>query len=483
MTDLSRITPFVTNLDNNVFALIGLPEEVVAVLFAYYSRSPGRLREHLAAMLAEEDIQPATSATFALATDKARAFHEKWVVGYGHASVAEHAVVHLAAEDVSILCAKAIEDARLASYTEKSTRYVVFTSDSFVTPPELSASSRDAYEAACRNLFNTYIKMMPIVTEAVTARSPGASKAAIQAQACDTLRGLLPASTRTNVGITANARALATMITKMASSPLGEVRATAEQMTAAGRVVTPTLLKHVGASTFRAKPKPRVDERVGGAAWLAAPSPSTARIITYQAAALARVALALIDDGDPDVAGNQLNWLRNHPFEAKAIVDEAMAGRGPHDPAPRAFEHATITAELVLDYGAYRDLQRHRLLSPTVPRLTCDLGFKVPDLVRELGLGLAYRAAMIRAAGVWKQLAAEDPHVAQYVVPLGFRVRVLWTLNLRELFHVVELRSAKQGHPSYRRVAQDLYMGAVAVLPWLHDLVRVDLSDYALARA
>src|SRR3954471_22977610 len=136
----ARVAPYVSSLTDDVFALSGLPEEVIAVLFAYYSRSRDDLRTNLARLLADQELGvggDAARPALALATEKARAFHEKWVVGYGHASVAEHAVVHLAIENVSIVVSKHIEDLRLASYTEKSTRYVLWDEDSFHRLPEL----------------------------------------------------------------------------------------------------------------------------------------------------------------------------------------------------------------------------------------------------------------------------------------------------------------------------------------------------------
>src|SRR5277367_5771398 len=101
----ARIAPYVSSLSDDVFALTGLPEEVIAVLFAYYSRSRDDLRTNLAKLLADADLDVAEGAvavrSVGMASEKARAFHEKWVVGYGHGSVAEHAVIHLAIEDVS----------------------------------------------------------------------------------------------------------------------------------------------------------------------------------------------------------------------------------------------------------------------------------------------------------------------------------------------------------------------------------------------
>jgi thymidylate synthase ThyX len=142
-----------------------------------------------------------------------------------------------------------------------------------------------------------------------------------------------------------------------------------------------------------------------------------------------------------------------------------------------------MTFELMLDYGAYRDLQRHRLLTPATQRLTCRLGFETPPDLTELGHAEAYQDAMLAARDAWQPLEESHPLEAQYGVPLGYRVRTLWTLNLRELFHVIELRSAKQGHTSYRRIAQGLYRTAITVHPWLKALIRVDLNDYARARS
>ena len=115
-TERALLAPYLTNLEQPVFALRNLPEEVIAVLFAYYSRSRESLRANLLKLIVDRDLDfaPAgeTSADDRLANarDKARAFHEKWVVGYGHASVAEHGVVHLALEDVTILASKVIEE-------------------------------------------------------------------------------------------------------------------------------------------------------------------------------------------------------------------------------------------------------------------------------------------------------------------------------------------------------------------------------------
>ena len=503
----SRIARYVSTLEGDVFALAGLPEEVIAVLFAYYSRSKDDLRTNLARLLADQDLgidgggASAGGGSLHLASEKARAFHEKWVVGYGHGSVAEHAVVHLAIENVSIVVSKAIEDLRLGSYTEKSTRYVGFDNASFVRLPELPAPLAARYEVTASSLFATYAALVPRVEAEVRRRHPRGEKqaepaynAVVRAKTFDLLRGLLPAGTRTNLGLTANARALEILLSKMLSSPLAETRRTATAMHQAAATITPTLVKYVAPNEYRqtlatgittALLDARAMAPTGTASdidVLSAPPP--VRLLRSDPDALLRVVHALFyetceldayDLGDQVAAASDEQLAR--------VLRTSLERRGRFDPAPRALETTKLTFEVTTDFGAYRDLQRHRMLSPFPQRLGMALGFDEPPELEEMGVVDEYRAAMQRAQDTWRAIAATHPYEAQYVVPLASRVRVLWEMNLRELFHVVELRSAKQGHASYRRIAQEIYRTAVDAFPWLEGLVRVDLEEYPLARS
>src|SRR5207249_3252146 len=146
------------------------------------------------------------------------------------------------------------------------------------------------------------------------------------------------------------------------------------------------------------------------------------------------------------------------------IVRSAMKHRGESDPAPRGFEASSITAELMLDYATYRDLQRHRMLTPATQRLTCRLGFETPGPLVDLGGYEQYADAMLSARDTWAKIEERFPIEAQYAVPIGYRVRTLWTMNLRELVHVIEMRSQKGGHPTSRRIAQGLYRSSAAAM-------------------
>lgn len=492
--------PYVTNLDQSVFALRGLPEEVVAVLFAYYSRSPHSLRDNLRRLIQEGDLAlhaPAAPAEnpdwLASAQERARAFHEKWVVGYGHASVAEHAVVHLAIEDVSIVAAKAIEDNRLASYTEKSTRYVAFHADSFVREPAIMASPlADSYVATCRRLLDTYARLLPVVAGQIGERRPRPDgwtdrrwQTTCQAKACDLLRYLLPAGTRTNLGLTINGRALEHLLTKLYSSPLAELRDLAGAIHREATAIVPTLIKYAAPSSYLTETAAAM--AAAAAEWIVSrgdPTPNGARLLAAPVDPVLDLATAILLEQVTAAYDVVRSAVAARGRDAQlALIDDYLSRRGPHDSPLRALEHVTYTFEIVLDYGAYRDIQRHRMCTQTTQPLSTDLGYETPAELAELGHADAYHAALERSAECYAALAdAVGPQAAQYVLPLAWRKRVLITWNLRELHHFVSLRSGRQGHESYRRIAQDCWRELERVHPDLARHIRVDLTDYDLAR-
>lgn len=499
---------YVTNLDRQVFAIRGLPEEVVAVLFAYYSRSTDSLRDNLRRLLREVEVplQPGACEededSLRDARNKAQQFHEKWVVGYGHSSVAEHAVVHLAMEDVSILASKTVEDARLGSYTEKSTRYVVFDENRYYTPPVYDNGSDAAlYAETCRFLLGTYARLVPKVIDKVKSLRPRTEKqtergweTACKASACDILRYLLPTATRTNIGLTANARTLEHMIVKLLSHPLEECQDLGTAMKEEARKIVPTLIKYADQSGYLTETRSALESLADSTLRSVEP----VRQYGQQSVRLLRMP----SDPERDLAAailyehSHLDWqaISDHvsslsPEQRQAILRETLekaedgGRRGNFDQPLRALEHLYYTFEVLIDFGAFRDIQRHRMATQTRQRLTPEWGYDTPPEIEELGLLDEYRTCMDRAAAAWRVLSVEHPEEAQYVLPLAYRVRALYTWNLRELHHFISLRSGKQGHRSYRRVAQEVWRCLHAVHPLLADFIRVDMKDYPLARA
>jgi thymidylate synthase ThyX len=498
--EVALLAPYVTNVDQPIYALKNLPEEVVAVLFAYYSRSRESLRRNLLKLIQEQDIDlearldssPLAEAELTAAKEKARQFHEKWVVGYGHASVAEHAVVHLAIEDVSIIATKIIEDTRLASFTEKSTRYVLFDGERFFRVPRLMRSPHAAlYEEAVRSSLNTYVVLVPKLVECIKARVPRrasqterAYETACRAKAYDLLRYLLPASTLTNLGLTINARALEHLLTKLLSHPLEEARDIGTAMKIEAERVVPTLLKYADYNPYIAETdqamRQLAEELFAEGDSLETPAVS---LVRFPAGAEEQLAAAILYG----YAG--ASWLQVLDRVGKLgaegrerIIEEYLRRRGPHDQPLRALEHLYYTFDIVLDYGAFRDIQRHRMATQTRQQLSTRYGYSIPDDIVAYGLGDAFHACMGRAADAYNRLAEEYPLEAQYVLPLAYRIRALFTWNLREVFHFIQLRSAKQGHFSYRCIAQQVYAEIERVHPAVARYIRVDLADYQLGR-
>jgi thymidylate synthase ThyX len=495
------LAPYVTNLDRPVFALQHLPEEVIAVLFAYYSRSRDSLRRNLLTLITAGDLdllaQPSTAAThmpeFTHAQDKARQFHEKWVVGYGHASVAEHAVAHLAIENVSIVASKVIEDMRLASYTEKSTRYVEFDTTHYYPLPELHHTETAAlYHDTVKMLFRAYKTLLPRLIAAIQQDVPRSPKQterghhnACRAKALDLLRYLLPAGTLTNLGMTINGRALEHLLTKMLSHPLPEVQHVGALIKTEAQRIIPTLLKYANRNRYMAETD---DAMRALAADLSVPEnlqndPAVRLVHAPEDADILLVAAILYGYSHypwPHI----LTYVRTLSDARRAqVIDAYLCRRGPHDAPLRALEHLTYTFEVLVDYGAYRDIHRHRMATQTRQLPSPQHGYSTPEDLIRYGLQDEFDAAMAQAATTYEQLAREQPDLAPYILPLAYRCRVLITWNLRAMHHFVQLRSAKQGHTAYRRIAQDIYRTLEQHHPLLARYMRVDLADYALARS
>lgn len=494
------LRPYVTNTDGSIFALRNLPEEVVAVLFAYYSRSRESLRRNLLTLIQDNDLDLERRLAWAdlqqddlsLAKRKAKEFHEKWVVGYGHASVAEHAVAHLAIEDVSIVASKVIEDSRLASFTEKSTRYVVFDRDKFYREPNILASPHaELYKDTCRFLLETYTRLMDRVAAAIRSETPRGERqterahdAACRAKACDVLRYILPAATLTNIGMTINGRALEHLITKLLSHPLAEAREVGLRAKSESQEVIPTLIKYADTNAYLRDTGSFMEALAGRVVGKLVPAkmPDVSLVRFPENAEDRLVAAVLYGYAAHPLAQIEERVRTLSPDERARIIDEYLRRRGPHDQPLRALEHLTYTFDILVDFGAFRDIQRHRMITQTPQESTTVHGYGTPPEMARYGASAMFDECMNRARSAYERIAQDFPREAQYVLPLAFRKRVLFTWNLREIHHFVQLRSGRQGHGSYRRIAQQVFKEIERVHPLLAKYIRVDLEDYSLAR-
>jgi len=442
-------------VSRRIYLIKDLPPETVAVTFAKTSRSPEPFDE-IAAGLTEK---------------KSAKFHKKWVVGYGHSSVAEHAILHIAFEDISIVAAKAIEDNRLSSFTEKSTRFQVYDPERYYHPPGIGHSPLGPeYEKAVHRMMQTYIQGMQQSIAWHTENLPredGEKDRAFanrcRAKSCDLLRFFLPAGTLTNVGWTVNARQLEYAIGKLLISPLVELREIGEEIRKVALVHVPTLVRYANPNAYLAERKvPQQD---------LPPALSEERHVGEDAAGTAEVRLVNYDpDGENKVIAGLaypyaatgydqlLAFVRGLSVEKKEeMLKTAVGTPRSFDAGPRALETTSYTFEIILDYGAWRDIQRHRLCTQLVQDFTPQLGYIEPGEFAEIGIAEQYRTMRKLSAETYYHLHAEYPADAVYALLLGFRVRTLFDMNLREAYHFARLRSSPHGHASYRKVAVALW--------------------------
>jgi thymidylate synthase ThyX len=500
------LAPYFTNLDGPVFALVNLPEVVKGALFARYSRSPKSLRR----LFLDEFVSPDGSPVRAEAFDTARAerLYERVFFEYGDDSVAQLGGVHLACEGASNILTKVLEWGRLMAYLEQSTRYIPYDDRPagryrYHVPVELTGVLRERYVATLDHAFDVYREWLPRVRAFFEARHPrdaseseSVYRMTIRAKALDTLRGLLPAATVSNVGIYATGQAYEALLIRMRAHPLAEVRAYADLMLVELRKVMPAFLRRVdmpergGAwSAYLADTRAaahlaaeRVLEQIAGAR----PTPEGLRSLVGEDPE--EVTLTDFDpDGEVKVVAAALYAVTDRPDRELLAVARAMTaeqraevlrayvgrrGNRRHKPG-RALERTAYRFDVLTDYGAFRDLQRHRLLTLEWQRLSPRHGWVMPDAVEDAGAGEAWREVMDGAAELHDAIAGAGlPEVATYAVSMAYRVRFYMEMNAREAMHVIELRTAPQGHPSYRRVCQTM-----------HRLIATQAGHRALAAA
>jgi thymidylate synthase ThyX len=486
----ARLAPHFTNLDRPVFALVNLPETVKGALFARYSRYQGTLRRLFLDEFAD-DLPPGPAPAWDDAEgDRAARLYASVFLGYGDDSVAQLGGAHVACEWVSNVLTKVMQRPRLGAYLEQSTRYIAYDAPMpdgrgagryrYYRDPELGGE----YEAAMDRLFAIYSDALPRVSgwvadsfPAATGEAPAAHARAVKAKALDLLRGLLPAASLSHMGIFATGQTYEQLVLHLLAHPLPEAQSYGRMILEAVQAVMPSFVARV----------PRPDR---GGEWIA--------YLRERDHAARRWAQRLgLDRGDGDEGGPSVRLLEFEGdeerllaallFEAAAVSEEqarsAVAeldaeqrarllselvgerANRRHRPG-RGLEALRYRFEVVSDYGAFRDLQRHRMLTVQWQALTPHLGAGVPEEVDHAGCGDAYREAIELSGREWQRLAAAGlERAAPYALCLGYRIRYVLDLNAREAMQLIELRSGREGHPGYRAVAHEMHAQIAAVHP------------------
>ena len=476
------LAPYFTNTDRPVVVLTNLPETVKGALFARYSRSAKSVRrlflDEFLGQIATDTPARGGQPGGGVGSERADKLYARVLSEYGDDSVAQLGGAHIACEGVSNILTKVLEWGRLMAYLEQSTRYVPYTDRpaghwKYHVPGELDGSPlRDAFVRTLDHAFETYARWIPAMEAHFRAKYPkspedsdGVYKSVIRAKALDTLRGLLPAATTSNVGLFGTGQAFEALLLRMLAHPLEEVRGCAQQMLTELRHVIPAFLA-------------RVDQPNRGGRWVDYFS-ETRRAFAAAAAPFVGDATpeprdeVTLTDFDPDgeikivaaalypasaLPDDQLLAIarKMSPADRAAILKTYVGTRANRRHKPgRAFERTSYRFDVLADYGAFRDLQRHRLLTLEWQPLSARHGYTEPAAIEEAGALADWRRVMAQSAELHDRLIAGGfPDAAPYAVVMAYRVRFYMDMNAREAMHVIELRTSPQGHPSYRRVCQ-----------------------------
>ncbi|MGE0445778.1 MAG: FAD-dependent thymidylate synthase [Vicinamibacterales bacterium] len=480
------LSRYFTNTDRPVFALVNLPEVVKAALFARYSRSSKSLRRlfldefYVAGDSAWLTDQGTAAADSGVNAEKAGRLFDRVFSEYGDDSVAQLGGVHLACEQVSNIFTKLLERGRLAAYLEQSTRYIYYDQKrggryQYFIPPEVSdAGLEREYGEQMDGLFALYGEVVRTTQEALTAKYPRPEEeservwaAAIKAQACDLARPLLPGATLSNVGIYANGQALEQLVLRLQASPVAEARDYGQMMLEELRKVIPSFLRRVdvpdkgGATSHYLR---SLDGALGAKAQPRrgnpAPSGPSVTLVEWDRDGELRAAAASLYPHDSRSMTELVEHVRSLPEEERAAILRAAIGdRTNRRQKPgRGFEVPYYLFEVVADYGAFRDLQRHRLLTIEWQDVGVDLGCYTPEEIVAAGFGERWAQAMRQAAAHHQALSERcGVKVAQYAVPFAYNIRFYWKLNARAAYHQIALRPGAGGHPSYRPVCQPMH--------------------------
>ena len=487
-SERAALAPHFTNLDSPVFGLVDLPETVKGALFARYSRYQGTLRR----LYLDEFAADATGQARPFdgeEGERAAKLYERIFLGYGDDSVAQLGGAHIACEYVSNVMTKLLQRGRLASYLEQSTRYIPYDA-----PMEGTGGYRywrheelgPEYPRAMDLLFDTYSRTLPQVEAWAAERFPradGENEAAharsIRAKALDLLRGLLPAASLSHVGVFASGQAYEQMILRLVASPLPEARDYGRMILNELKVMMPSFVSRVERSDRGGEWVNYLEER-GQAAdrWAArlgldhtrggeADAGPSVRLLDVQGSEDELLAALLFEAAAAPESEARAAVRALPPDERAQMLGELVAERRNRRHRPgRGFESLRYRFEVVSDYGAFRDLQRHRMLTIQWQTLSPDLGAGVPGELDEAGVGDDYRHALEASRAEYTRLVdAGLPRLAPYALCLGYRIRYVLDMNAREAMHLIELRSGREGHPGYRAVAHELHAQIAAVHP------------------
>ena len=509
-----------SNTDRRVFAIITPRQVDRGALMSRYSRTDKTMRR----IFLDEFIKN---------PNRGQEFYERVLLEYGDDSVAELGEAQVAIEWVSNIAAKKIEDHRIGlSYLEKSSRYVTFDrkinghykycrEDNIMQSP-----FADQYIQACDHAFDIYSKNIqpmqkfisetePIdrflffdfISKQETAYSNLKSQkdiesaqrvynSTIKSKTLDTLRSLLPASTLTNLGITGNGRAFEYLLSTMFASNLKEIKMLASQLHSELNLVIPAFIRRANDKYGQALQTYLTDTRSALSELAhyyiknikADKNPHSVKLLSYEDNCEAEINVAsaiLYEQASGQSLEKITQYIRSIPAEDRHKIIQTytkLRANRRHRPG-RAFEMVEYTFEMFTNFGMFRDLHRHRILTMERQLLSTRHGYDIPAEIINLGIAKDFKDCMYKCNEIYEMISKKYPTEAQYVVNFAYKYPYFIKLNLREACHMIELRTVPQGHPDYRKVCQRMYTQIRRVHPILAKGIKfVDLRKYELER-
>ena len=507
-----------SNTEGNVFAIITPRQVDRGALMSRYSRTDKSMRR----IFLDEFLKN---------KNRGEEFYNRVLLEYGDDSVAELGEAQIAIEGLSNIAVKKIEDRRIGlSYLEKSSRYVAWNKKEkgkyrFYRDSEISKSKyADMYEDTCNFSFDVYSKNIEPMINYVREKYPIEKysfkdstdgkekifsklksesdiksanmiyKGSTKAKALDILRGLLPASTLTNVGITGNGRAFEYLLTVLGASELKEEQDLASKIKKELDTTIKSFVRRADDKYGKAFQKYLKEIKIKSKAIAKKQIKSTptlgaiTKLVDYEPEknAIDKIITSIIYEQSPSTSyQNIMSQVKKIPIQEKnkMISDFAKLRKNRRHRPSRAFESVYYTFDLCNNFGMFRDFHRHRALTLERQLLTTDHGYSIPNEIKILGIEKDFKDCMQNTKNTFDKIRTKYPEQAQYVVNFAYNYPYYMKFNLREACHLIELRTVPQGHIDYRRVAQQMFQEINKVHPVLSKIMNfVDLKEYDLER-
>jgi thymidylate synthase ThyX len=511
--DLRFLEAFTTNPGGIISVLRNLPPEITGALCSRASRASGSLlevllKEYIYPIVDGEDPQLARELEDTveflkehgfrqiLNNQRAQAFYSKWLSQYGDDSIAQVTGTHVIVWGISQVAMKFIEDQRVGlEPIEKSTRYVNFGSKVggrylyYIPEPDLIRHGllRD-YTATMDHLFDAYVALLPRLQEWLK-NNFDEKESILEKKAFDTLRGLLPMATLGQVAFRGNAQAFEYVINRTVAHPLGELRWFANAIKTELDKEIPSLLLRVSDEKSKDYQSYLSRRYAGVRQFIGDSEPQIAqkaqvRLVEFDPESETKILAGIVFQQTHTGWDEAMTRSKSlSPAEKRDLLRQYLSNRSARwQKVGRAFENAYLRFEIVMDIGSYRDLHRHRMMTQERQTFSTFHGYSVPLELEQSGLAERFEEALQCADRLFRKMEALDRDLAQYAVPLAYRMRFYQWQNFRQLFWEAELRTVSQGHPDYRFIEQEKYRLVNEKFPLIASFMLVDMNKYAVAR-